>query len=271
MPRLASQFLALTCSCLIVAPALAQSSNSAPNVAPSPAPSPAASAKAEEMPEAYRRILTTLKSRKEEDLPPTDLRFGRSDADWGGLRVKEIKATPRGLALVLDDDPKEYYPNDKVKGKRLVALTAEEATFEHAGEQRRVKLHRATPLLQVRAIKQVEGEWAAFMEGERRPLYPGDVVRGARIVRIEPDGVSFQMGVEIKKFGPKAVKPPFPTLAFNGIINMPGMPGGRVVLIKGRPDPVKVGDLVEGAKILEITPASISVEYEGQKRNFAPK
>ena len=226
-------------------------------------------ARTEEIPEPYRRLLAMLRNRAEDPLPPKDILFGRTSApDWASVRVHEIKPTPRGLALVLEDDPKEYVVGAIVHGRRLSALTPDEATFEQAGEQRRIKLKRAAPTLAVRAIKQVEGEWAAFMEGERRPLYPGDVVRGARILRVEPDGVVFQIGSEQKKFSPKVEKKAFPTLAFNGIIDMTG---GRVVLLKGRPDPLKVGDVVEGARILEIAPAGISVEYDGVRRTFPPK
>lgn len=236
-----------------------------PGATPQPGASPAARV-LDEIPDSYRRILETLRARREEELPPGGLRFGRSDTpDWNTLRVREIRTTARGLALVLEDDAKEYVVNDVVRGRRLAALSAEEATFEHAGEQRRIKLKRALPTLAVRAIKQVEGEWAAFMEGERRPLYPGDVVRGARIVAVAPDGVTFQLGQETKKISPRPVKQPFPALAFNGTIDMTA---GRVVLIKGRPDPVKVGDVVDGARIVEISSTGVSVEYQGEKRTF---
>jgi len=235
-----------------------------------PSPAPSASPRAdEEVPEGYRKLLATLRSRHEEDLPANDLLFGRAEApDFSNLRVREIKPGAHGMGLFLEDDPKEYHVNDIVQGRRLVALAPDEATFEHRGEQRRVKIKRAAPTLQVRAIKPVEGELAAFMEGERRPLYPGDLVRGARIVKVEADGVTFQIGAEVKKIGPKPVKKPFPALAFNGIIEMAS---GRVVLLKGRPEPVKVGDVVDGAKILEVTPTAIAVEYEGERRSFPPR
>lgn len=250
-----------------LAAGLAQAQSPSPASSPSPSPSPAA--RVEEIPEAYRRVLAMLKGRAEEPLPAKEILFGRISApDWASLRVREIKQTPRGLVLVLENDPKEYTIGAIVQGRRLSNLTLEEATFEQGGEQRRIKLRRAAPTLQVRAIKQVEGEWAAFMEGERRPLYPGDVVKAARIVKIEADGVTFQIGAEMKKFSPKVEKKPFPALAFNGIIDMGT---GRVVLIKGRPDPVKVGDVVEGAKILAITPSAVNVEYDGVQKAFPPK
>ena len=176
---------------------------------PSPAPSPSARAE-EEVPENYRKLLATLRTRREDELPPADPRFGRPDApDISTVRVKEIRPSPKGLALILEDDPKEYHVNDIINGRRLVSVSADEATFDFRGEQRRIKIRRVAPTLQVRAIKQVEGEWAAFLEGERRPLYPGDVVRGARIVKVEADGVTFQMGTEVRKLGPKALPKPF--------------------------------------------------------------
>lgn len=260
-PRLRLPWIALLAAGLVHA--------QSPTPAPSPSASASPAARVEEIPEAYRRLLATLRTRAEEPLPAKEILFGRISApDWASLRVKEIKQTPRGLVLVLEGDPKEYAVGAIVTGRRLSNLTLEEATFEQGGEQRRIKLRRAAPTLQVRAIKQVEGEWAAFMEGERRPLYPGDVVKAARIVKIEPDGVTFQIGAELKKFGPKVEKKPFPVLAFNGIIDMGT---GRVVLIKGRPDPVKVGDAVDGARILEIAPTGVVVEYDGVKRTFPPK
>lgn len=172
-------------------------------------------------------------------------------------RAEEIPEAYRRVLATLKSRAEEPPPaNELLFGRKVVAV------------QPMAKPRPVAPTLAVRAIKQVEGEWAAFLEGERRPVYPGDVVRGSRVVRIEADGVTFQFGTEQKKVGPKIEKKPFPELAFTGIIDTPG---GRVVLLKGRPDPLKVGDVVDGAKILEITPAGVNVEYDGAKRMFAPK
>jgi hypothetical protein len=244
---------------LLVGPALAQS--------PAPGPSPSAAPKISEdaIPLSYRRVLAALRDRKPEPPLTAPLRFGRPERpDWSTVKVREIRASGKGFVLLLEDDPKEYKLGDEVRGRKLVELTADEAAFDEGGERRRVKMRRtALPTVLVRSVKQIEGEWAAFLEGERRPVYPGDVVRTWRVVSIDEGGVTFQIGNEQRKIAPKPVKPPFPELAFNGMVDMPT---GRVVLMKGRRDPVKVGDVVDGAKIVDIQARQVTVEHFGEKR-----
>lgn len=127
---------------------------------------------------------------------------------------------------------------------------------------------RAALAVVVRSVKLIEGEWAAFLDEDRRPAYPGHVVRGWKIVNVEESGVTFQLGDEKKKVAAKPVRPPFPELAFNGMVDMPT---GRVVLMKGRRDPVKVGDVVQGARILDIQPGKVLVEHYGERRTLPTK
>lgn len=127
---------------------------------------------------------------------------------------------------------------------------------------------RASLAVVVRSVKQIEGEWAAFLDEDRRPSYPGQVVRGWKIVTVEESGVTFQLGDERKKVAAKPVRPPFPELVFNGMVDMPT---GRVVLMKDRRDPVKVGDVVSGARIVDIQPGKVLVEHYGERRSLPVK
>lgn len=187
--------------------------------AASPSPSPAPAKLDEEaLPASYKRVLTALRERKEDQPLAAPLRFGRPEKPVAS-------AAPAGDA-------------------------------------------RAALAVVVRSVKQIEGEWAAFLDEDRRPSYPGQVVRGWKIVAVEENGVTFQLGDERKKIAVKPVRPPFPELAFNGIVDMPG---GRVVLMKGRRDPVKVGDVIFGARIVDIQPGRVLVEHFGERRTLPVK
>jgi hypothetical protein len=88
-----------------------------PAAAGSPAPGPSPAAKTgDEVPEAYRRLLATLRARHEAELPPADLLFGRAEApDISTIRVREIRPSAKGgLGLVLEDDTKEFRVYDIV-------------------------------------------------------------------------------------------------------------------------------------------------------------
>jgi hypothetical protein len=206
-----------------------------------------------------------LRARKAQDhSEEVTFRFASLEGPtWPRIRLKEIRATQGGPVVVLEDDAREYRPGDPVLGARLVTVAGEGALFEFNGETRRFSLKRGFPTISVRVIKQVEGELAAFLEDEKRARYTGDTFRDAKILRIEPDGVTVQVGAEVRKLVPREVKPVFPEVSFTGVIEMGG---GRVALIRGKPDPVRVGDTIEGARVVEITPTYVTLEFQGETR-----
>lgn len=225
---------------------------------PSPAPPP------DEAVETYVRVLSALRARRAaEPGASIPLRLGAAEGPtWPLLRIRAIRPSGRGSVLLVEGDAREYRVGDAIRGARLVGLGAAEATLEFSGQRRTFLVGAAFPAIGVRSVRDIEGEWAVFVVGERRALYRGDTYKGARVVGIDPDGATFQVGDQVKKIAPPATgRTPGP-LEFVGIIEVSG---SRVALRKGRSEPVHVGDEIDGARVVDITPTHVVVERKGKR------
>ena len=244
--------------------ASAQPQPGRPKESPSATASPR-STSSDEVSESYRKVLQQLDARRVQDhAAEVTFRFSPLEGpSWPRIRLKEIRATARGPAVILEGDGREYLPGDLASGARLVIVTADEAVFEFNGEKRKFSTRRVFPVITVRSIRQIEGEWTVFLDEEKRAFYRGDTYREVKILAIEPDGVVLQSGTEYRKIAPKAVRKPFPDIAFTGVIEMGG---GRVAFVKGRSDPARVGDTIQGARVVDISPSAVTLEFEGEVR-----
>lgn len=214
----------------------------------------------------HRRTVEALRNRPSPHVEQVAFRFGVLEQQpWPELDVADITASPSGPEFRLVGDRRTYRAGDTVRGARVVRVAAGEVTFEFSGERRRFAPPRIFPTLVVRAIRRFEGDLVAFIDGERRPVYAGDTVKEARVVKIEPDAVTLTFGAETRRILPVHVKKPFPEVSFAGYVEMAG---GPVVFIRNRSSPCRVGDQVDGATVREITRSHVTLEFGGEVRQF---
>lgn len=232
-----------------------------------PAPSPAAEVvPAEELPPVYGTVLGRLKDRKfrDPDADAVGLKFGATEGnEWPPIRIAATRETKKGPAVLLEGDDREYLAGDVVQGALLLSIAAGEALFEFHGEKKSFPVQAEVTEINIRLVRQIEGEWAVFFEDARRPTYTGENFKGFKVLEIAPTAVTVQRGSEKRTLVPRPAEVDVTRIPFRGILQVGK---DRFAVVTGRPDPVRVGDTIEGAKILEINEHSVVFEVNGEKK-----
>jgi hypothetical protein len=119
------------------------------------------------------------------------------------------------------------------------------------------------PQIAIQELRQKGTEWVVRFSGDPNDYAVGQVVKGARIVAIAPEGVALELNGERKVF-------PSPKV-FPGIVlrNITKVEGEWVTFLDQARKPYCVGDIYQGAKILGITERTVTFEFGGQQKTLS--
>lgn len=239
-----------------------------PSASPDARASPAAADKGpvEDLPPVYSEVLEKLRNRKfrDNDADTVGLKFGGAEAnEWPPIQIAGLRETKKGPVIVLVGDGREYFAGDLVQGALLLSITDGVALFEFHGEKKSFAVEAEVTDITIRVIRQIEGEWAVFFEDEKRPTYAGEVFKGFKVIEVSPKKVIVERGKDRRELVPKAKAVDVTAIPFRGILQVGK---DRFAVVAGRPEPVRVGDTIDGAKILEINEHAVVFEVNGEKK-----